>query len=245
MTGNANRNHKGSRREAGRWGRRSQPRPEESGAHPGEGPSRVCRFGTGDSMTDGVADKRAGMPGRPGRVGGGTAESSGRARQVVTASEDHADERAPMTIDRARPGPGTGLEVLGERPWAVVECWRQSHERRGPDRLPPRLRSRKPHRGASAPAARLLNLRVRNRRHGGVGGPPPRGGALPDGLRDMYGRTPDRLALVAVARRGSAEEEGSQGLVDVHRWIQTRDAGRSCLAWISGLASIEEIVSKK
>lgn len=50
-------------------------------------------------MTERVADARAGMPGRTGETGGGTAGGPGCARQAVTALEAHADERPSMVLE--------------------------------------------------------------------------------------------------------------------------------------------------
>lgn len=50
-------------------------------------------------MTERVADARAGMPGRTGETGGGTAGRPGCARQAVTALEEHADERTSMVLE--------------------------------------------------------------------------------------------------------------------------------------------------
>ncbi|MGK7295549.1 MAG: group II intron reverse transcriptase/maturase [Candidatus Wenzhouxiangella sp. M2_3B_020] len=50
-------------------------------------------------MTEGVADTRAGMPGRTGEADGGTVRRAGCARQAVTALEGHADERPSMVLE--------------------------------------------------------------------------------------------------------------------------------------------------
>lgn len=60
------------------------------GAHPTEGPNDMCRFGTGDSMIEGVADLGAGRPTRNGMIGDGIAEDTACVQQTITASEDHA-----------------------------------------------------------------------------------------------------------------------------------------------------------
>ena len=50
-------------------------------------------------MTERVADAWAGMPGRTGETGGGTAGRPGCARQAVTALEEPADERPLMVLE--------------------------------------------------------------------------------------------------------------------------------------------------
>ena len=50
-------------------------------------------------MIDRVADSEAEMPTRQRKVSGGTAEDTQGEQQTVTASEDHADERAAMCIE--------------------------------------------------------------------------------------------------------------------------------------------------
>lgn len=50
-------------------------------------------------MTERVAGKEAEMPTRQRKAGGGTAEDTQGEQQTVTASEDHADERAAMCIE--------------------------------------------------------------------------------------------------------------------------------------------------
>ena len=50
-------------------------------------------------MIERVAEARAGMPGRSGETGGGTAGRPNCARQAVTALEGHADERPSMVLE--------------------------------------------------------------------------------------------------------------------------------------------------
>ncbi len=50
-------------------------------------------------MIEGVADQGAGRPARNGMIGDGIAEDPACVQQAITASEDHADERAPMCIE--------------------------------------------------------------------------------------------------------------------------------------------------
>ena len=50
-------------------------------------------------MSEDGADKMAEMPERPRRVGGGTAEGTGLARQTDTARRETAGEESPMIIE--------------------------------------------------------------------------------------------------------------------------------------------------
>ena len=50
-------------------------------------------------MIEGVADLGAGRPTRNGMIGDGIADDTACVQQAITASEDHADERAPMCIE--------------------------------------------------------------------------------------------------------------------------------------------------
>jgi len=69
-------------------------------AHGGEGPNTRSRTGTERSMPEGDADKKAGKPERTRRVGGGTAEGTGRAHQAGTAREENAGEGPPMLMEK-------------------------------------------------------------------------------------------------------------------------------------------------
>ena len=50
-------------------------------------------------MSEVGADKMAEMPERPRRVGGGTAEGTGLARQTDTARRENAGDDSPMLIE--------------------------------------------------------------------------------------------------------------------------------------------------
>lgn len=68
--------------------------------HGDEGPNTRSRTGRERSIPEGGAAKRAGMPERAQRVGGGTAEGMGIARQAGAAREGYAGEGASMLEHR-------------------------------------------------------------------------------------------------------------------------------------------------
>ena len=64
-------------------------------SHDGEGPNRRNGTGTERSMVEGGADKKAEKLERTRRVGGGTAEGKGSARQTGTARDGYAEDGVP------------------------------------------------------------------------------------------------------------------------------------------------------
>ena len=59
----------------------------------------MSRTGSEPSMSDGVADRPAGMPGQPWGTGGGTAGSPWHAQQTDAVGKEHAGKWSPMNME--------------------------------------------------------------------------------------------------------------------------------------------------
>jgi len=104
-----------------------------------------------------------------------TADAAMRIVAPVAASTDSSHR-----TDTTRSAPRMGVERSDKRPRALVACWRWSHEPGGPDSLPEPAWTRKPEPRSPPTGAFHLKRRVRNRRHGAVGGRREQSRLLPD-----------------------------------------------------------------